>query len=501
MNLSCPVCNRDFEIPRRSLLRPDDIEFTPCPRVLPCLHTVCHSCLEEQRQRSKYGKVICPICRSDRAVKGVKYLPHDYLALKEVLLLSSLSLGSCIRCYDDVPSYSWCADCSEALCEFHHQDHKLSLVTSHHDISTFKEISATGTSVIPKLPLPQCPEIPSVDCTAYCHTCCHLVSANGTLLKHKDHNVEDCTVAFPVSKERIQDAKLQTQQKEDDILNSIEKIRETLSELDKGFDDAANKVEKVFSDLRKQITARENSLLTRLEEITLKRRNALQKQLSSLVELRDDCKHLVSTSDDILKVEVNSVENINYIVGLTDAIEDRSDAILEIAESTPSQPVTTTYIAANFFTTDLEIIENIISTTGSIETEQYVVDAKKSNNMSQSKKDTEQTINIPEIYFTVSSDVSDDNSTLYEKRNKIIIEARSSEKLYVESSEKKSDKDDKGHDQNNINRQGRVLGKISLSIEFDKNLLGRHELRSFFETAIDDNGIPYMTVSKDFVSS
>jgi hypothetical protein len=209
---------------------------------------------------------------------------------------------------------------------------------------------------------------------------------------------------------------------------------------------------------------------------------------------------LISTSEDILKVEVNSVENINYVVGLTDAIEDRSDALLEIAESTPSQPVTTTHIAANFFTTDLEIIENIISTTGSIETEQSVVDAKKSH-MSQSKKGTEQTINIPEIYFTVSSDVSDDNSTLYEKRNKIIIEARSSENLYVESSEKKSDKDDKGHDQNNINRQGRVLGKISLSIEFDKNLLGRHELRSFFETAIDDNGIPYMTVSKDFVSS
>ena len=40
MNLSCPVCNRDYEIPRRSVVRVDDIEFIPCPRVLPCLHTV-----------------------------------------------------------------------------------------------------------------------------------------------------------------------------------------------------------------------------------------------------------------------------------------------------------------------------------------------------------------------------------------------------------------------------------------------------------------------------
>ena len=509
MNLSCPVCNRDFEITRRSILRPDDVDFIPCPRVLPCLHTVCHSCLEEQRQRSKYGKVICPICRQDRVVKGVKYLPHDYLALKEVLLLSSLSLGSCVRCYDDVPSYSWCADCSEALCEFHHQDHKLSLTTSHHDISTFKEISATGTSVIPKLPLPQCPEIPSVDCTAYCHTCCHLISANGTLLKHKDHNVEDSTVTYPVSKERINDAKLQTQQKQHEILDSIEKVRSTLSELDKGFNNTVSKVESVFSDLRKQITDRENSILTRLEEITLKRRNMLEKQLSSLVELRDDCKQLVSMTDEILKEDDTSIANINYIVGLTDTIEDRSDTLVEMVDNTPHDPITTTHLTTNFFNADLDLIQHIISTTGAIETEQSNIEDSHQSNISQSKKDTEQSINVPELYFTVSSDISDDNSNHYEKRNKIIIEARSAEKMYSinddESFDKKSNKDNKDskdNDQyNNINKQGRVLGKISLSIEFDKNLLSRHELRSFFETAIDDDGIPMMTISKDFVSS
>jgi hypothetical protein len=31
--------------------------------------------------------------------------------------------------------------------------------------------------------------------------------------------------------------------------------------------------------------------------------------------------------------------------------------------------------------------------------------------------------------------------------------------------------------------------------------LSRHELRSFFETSVDKDGIPYMTVSKDFVST
>jgi len=412
-------------------------------------------------------------------------------------------LASCIRCYDDVPSFSWCSDCSEALCEFHHQDHKLSLQTSKHNILTFKEISANGLSVKPLLPLPQCPECPSVDCTAYCHTCCHLISANGTLLKHKDHNVEDSTVTYPVSKERINDAKIQSQQKEEEITLSIEKVRKALSELDKGFDETVNKVEKVFSNLRKQINDRENSLLTRLEEITTKRRNSLQRQLSSFVEIRDDCKHLVSMSDDILKDEDNSTESINYIVGLTDVIEDRSDSLVELVANTPHDPVTITHLTTNFFNEEISLVENIISTIGSIETEPVIIEQNVDNvRMSQSKKDYEKVLNLPEIYFSVTSDVSDNESTLYEKRNKIIIEARSAENLYKDDilSEKKSNKSDKD-DQYHIKREGRILGKISLSIEFDKNLLSRHELRSFFETSVDNDGIPYMTISKDFVST
>lgn len=411
-------------------------------------------------------------------------------------------MASCIRCYDDVPSFSWCSDCSEALCEFHHQDHKLSLQTSKHSILTFKEISANGLSVKPVLPLPQCPEYPSADCTAYCHTCCHLVSPNGTLLKHKDHNVEDCTVTYPVSKERINDAKVQAQHKEEEITVSIEKVRKALSALDKGFDETVNKVEKVFSNLRKQVNDRENSLLTRLEEVTTKRRNSLQRQLSSLVEIRDDCKHLVSMSDDILKDEENTTESMNYIVGLTDVIEDRSDSLVELVANTPQEPVTITCLNTNFFTEEISLVENIISTLGSVETEPAIVEKKDDVRMSQSKRENEKVLNLPEIYFSVTSDVSDNESTLYEKRNKIIIEARSAENLYNNEllDEKKSNKGDKD-DQYHIKREGRILGKISLSIEFDKNLLSRHELRSFFETSVDKDGIPYMTVSKDFVST
>ena len=35
----CPICSREYELPRRFLVRADDIEFLPVPRKLGCLHT------------------------------------------------------------------------------------------------------------------------------------------------------------------------------------------------------------------------------------------------------------------------------------------------------------------------------------------------------------------------------------------------------------------------------------------------------------------------------
>ena len=280
-------------------------------------------------------------------------------------------------------------------------------------------------------------------------------------------------------------------------------MRQALTELDQGFDETVNKVDRVFSSLRKHIEDRENSLLTRLEEITTKRRNMLQKQLSTLVEIRDDCNNLVSMSDDLLKEEENSTEAMNYIVGLTDVIEDRSDSLAELVTNTPKDPVTITHLTTNFFNEEISLVENIISTVGSIEAEPVInLEQKDDVKMSQSKKEKERVLNLPEIYFSVTSDVSDNESNLYEKRNRIIIEARSAENLYNNDSldEKISNKGDKDYPYN-VKREGRILGKISLSIEFDKNLLSRHELRSFFETSVDNDGVPYMTVSKDFVST
>jgi len=58
--LSCDVCGDEYD------------EEPHEPRVLPCLHTFCSSCLEGM---VRDWTIICPTCRIKHAVPGDRYEP------------------------------------------------------------------------------------------------------------------------------------------------------------------------------------------------------------------------------------------------------------------------------------------------------------------------------------------------------------------------------------------------------------------------------------------
>jgi hypothetical protein len=220
------------------------MEFLPVPRVLSCLHTVCQSCLEEQRERSPNNKVLCPICRTEKEIKGVGFLPLDVSILKGVLANSSADVMSfCNRCYDEVPSYSWCQTCSVALCEFHHQDHKLSVNTSKHGLQTFQEIAHQHVHIEPRLPAIICPEIDKSECTAYCHECKHVVSMHGALQNHSEHRTEDCLHGYNEMRARVHTALDRSKSVGGELKVAARNVKTRLQELDRECDRATREIE------------------------------------------------------------------------------------------------------------------------------------------------------------------------------------------------------------------------------------------------------------------
>ena len=332
--VSCPSCNRDFELPRRYLINADDFDFKPIPRLLSCLHSVCHSCLEDQRERNKKGVVVCPLCKTRDVVKGVKYLPLDISVLKQIVRTSGTSsLSVCSQCYEDVPSFSFCLTCSSPLCEFHHQDHKLSVDTAKHNVQTFKDIAHHGMRIDFAFPPMACPEIVMQDCSLYCQDCLHVISPQAMIENHRDHQVEDCKDLLPAMEEKVRESAAQSKQNCSELRRRISETQDQLRELDDNEEATSAEIGRVFNLLHRKLENRQRELMDRMNQIVQEKRFMLTEQLSKLSDLNEDCAHAARVAEALLANTKDKAVEGMYLVSATETVEFRSDALNEQLEN------------------------------------------------------------------------------------------------------------------------------------------------------------------------
>jgi hypothetical protein len=377
--ISCPCCNRDFELPRRYMINSDDFDFKPIPRLLSCLHTVCHSCLEEQRERNTKGQIVCPICKNKDVIKGVKYLPLDISILKQIVRSAgSESLTVCCQCYEDVASFSFCLTCSTALCDFHHNDHKLSVISAKHNVQTFKEIAANGIHIDYTFPPIACPEIVMQDCSLYCQDCLHVISPQAMIANHRDHQVEDCKDLFPVMKQTVKDAATQSKQNCAELKARIDKTQQLLKELDKNEEVTAAEITREFNQLRRKLESRERELLDRVEQVVQEKRFQLTEQLSLLSDLNEDCQQVVKTAEALLSdTTTKSAEGV-YLVSATETVEFRSDLLNEQVEiKTKSLTDVDPTVSSHFMVSEVTTFKALVASFGSISSSSADRKAKK----------------------------------------------------------------------------------------------------------------------------
>jgi hypothetical protein len=525
--LACPSCSREFEIPHKSM-RADDMEFLPVPRLLSCLHTVCQSCVQEMCERNTSGKVLCPICRKDREIKGVGYLPLDVSILKNILSNSKADVMSfCNRCYDEVPSYSWCQSCSIALCEFHHQDHKLSVDTSKHGLQTFKEIAHQHVHIEPRLPAIICPEIEKQDCTAYCHECKHVVSVHGALQNHSEHNTEDCLHGYNEMRAKVHTALDRSKRAGNELKIANRNVKIRLQELDKEVERATRDIEDEFDMMRKLLNDRETALMTRLKAVSDQKRGILTNQIIEFSEYLDECRLASDIADNLLRDTDDMRENSQdaaYLVGVADTVSDRVQFVEDKLKETDLRPGSDAEVAVSFNLAELSAVQMNIPIIGCVQTAEDIGSMGKDDgiepeiNVHHSKhrlahKQRVLQTHAPSISFTIKSEPSstvtnsskeNNNSNINGNGNSssskggvngkgsrtqsLVIEVRQTESIVEE-----------GVANNTRNHgQGPLLGQVILTTEMDKRLINKNEIRSFFESVVIKN-VPIMKITKEFL--
>lgn len=236
MGPECASCGRIFELPRRYTVRPDDMEFLRAPRVLDCMHTCCQSCLEDSWQKSPSHEVVCPVCKFTKRVDGTSFIPLDAVTIRELLPAEGIVPEFCCRCRDDVPTFSWCSSCCSALCDFHHQDHKLSKLTAHHNTRTLSDIQHSGMKIIHKLPPIPCPHDASRDSTVFCHVCGFLVSADGMLQHHRNHEYTEARSLYGPSQIMMEAARDTCHAVHMDLSSVLAQLKDDIARLNRDTD-------------------------------------------------------------------------------------------------------------------------------------------------------------------------------------------------------------------------------------------------------------------------
>ncbi len=432
--LSCLVCHRDYELPRRYMRKKGDFDFSPIPRLLPCLHSLCHSCLTEQiEQQTSDQHIECVLCHHRDVVKSIYHLPLDITTMKHIVSTNSSELMSvCSRCYDGVPSVSWCESCSSALCEFHHQDHKLSVDTAKHNILTFKEYLYQGKHIDFKFPPLPCPEVPMQDCSLYCQTCLHAISPKAFIDYHKDHEVKDLLECFPEMLQAVDDSITQSTVYSQRLQEKIKKIKHDLYELDHQEEQALMSLSKTFNGIHSQLKKREKELTDRLSISMNKNRKQLLDQLSTFVDLHDECNTVMNLSKNLIRDTKDTEVEGMYLIAASDTVEYRSDSLAEqIDEKLQSAPSIDPTCRIDIIQEDLQALNGLIARLGGVVIEEeekkkfYTIDGKRKSGNSEDSKYEESDDEVDDkndIYFTVLvDDANQSDVTIRKNPSKVSV--------------------------------------------------------------------------------
>ncbi|XP_059530387.1 E3 ubiquitin-protein ligase TRIM45 isoform X2 [Myotis daubentonii] len=303
------------------------------PRLLPCLHTVCTTCLEQlepfsvvdirggDSDTSSEGSlfqelkppglqpqtgILCPVCDAqvDLPVGGVKALTIDHLAMNDVMLESLCGEGQglvCDLCSDrDVEKR--CQTCKANLCHFCCQAHRRQKKTTYHTVVDLKDLK--GYSRIGKAIL--CPAHPAEELRLFCELCDQPVCRDCVVGAHREHPCDFTSNVIHKHGDSVRELLKNTQPRVEALEKALAQVKETNGALQQRVEAVAADIRTFSEGYLKAIEEHRDKLLKQLEDIRAQQENSLQLQKAQLEQLLADMRtgvefteHLLTSGSDL----------------------------------------------------------------------------------------------------------------------------------------------------------------------------------------------------------
>ncbi|XP_047640857.1 tripartite motif-containing protein 45 isoform X3 [Phacochoerus africanus] len=303
------------------------------PRLLPCLHTVCTTCLEQlepfsvvdirggDSDTSSEGSIfqelkpctlqpqigiLCPVCDAqvDLPMGGVKALTIDHLAMNDVMLESLRGEGQGLVCdlCSDREVEKRCQTCKANLCHFCCQAHRRQKKTTYHtmvDLKDLKGYSQVGKPIL-------CPAHPAEELRLFCELCDRPVCRDCVVGEHREHPCDFTSNVIHKHGDSVRELLKGTQPHVQALEAALAQIKGTHSALKERVEAVAAEVRTFSEGHIKAIEEHRDKLLKQLEDIRVQKENSLQLQKAQLEQLLADMRtgvefteHLLSSGSDL----------------------------------------------------------------------------------------------------------------------------------------------------------------------------------------------------------
>ncbi|CAH1722463.1 brain tumor protein [Aphis gossypii] len=245
------------------------------PRVLPCLHTFCHACLENNQDQPE--KITCPNCHQECILtnRGISGLLPDFTVNGSIEVNPDKFAGVCKGCKNlNTNVVAYCYDCQQTLCANCMMAHQFMNCFEDHRLHglTFENGDDTKNAFIPTTVGDRvvfCSRHKNESLKYFCRTCNVPVCKECTLSDHQFsmHDVEHLSdigvKLLDILNGTVQESKV----KATDIRNMVKNIEHTSNKLQVQYHKAQNEINETFAFYRSMLEERKQELLKEVESV------------------------------------------------------------------------------------------------------------------------------------------------------------------------------------------------------------------------------------------
>ncbi|XP_040286012.1 transcription intermediary factor 1-beta [Bufo bufo] len=272
------------------------------PQLLPCLHTMCKTCLsaEPAEANPDPGSVTinCPVCKNQCYQRDIveNYFLREDASADQV----AETIQRCTSCEDNAIANSYCVECTEWLCETCVEAHQRVKYTKDHTVKVTSGSKKEAEHTV------YCPVHKQEPLLLFCDTCDTLTCRDCQLQGHKDHQYQFLEDAVKNQRKilsalvkRLGEKHVLLQKSTKEVHSSIRQVIDVQKKLQVD-------VKMAILQIMKELNKRGKLLVNDMQKVTEGQQDKLEKQHWNMNKLQKHQEHILRFATWALESDNNT---------------------------------------------------------------------------------------------------------------------------------------------------------------------------------------------------